>query len=165
MNKDITIRKNPSDVQILREASEQPLLTIEEEIELANRIKRGDEEALRKLITCNMRYVVSIAKQYQDRGLSLEELIEAGNKGLEQAAKKFNPEHGFKFIAYAVWFIKASILARLNIKDSDKEPSDFTDEEKKEIVNKLSDEREKAILTKWLGLGHTTESFSEISSV
>ena len=67
MNKDITIRKNPSDVQILREASEQPLLTIEQEIELANRIKRGDEEALRQPITCNMRYVVSIAKQYQDR--------------------------------------------------------------------------------------------------
>ena len=138
MNKDITIHNRKLVEPILNEVSEQPLLIIEKEIELANRIKRGDEVAFRQLITCNMRYVVSIAKQYQDRGLSLEELIETGNKGLEQAAKKFNPERGFKFIAYAGWFIKASILARLNIKDSDKEPSDFTDEEKKEIVIKIS---------------------------
>lgn len=84
-------------------------ITIEQELELTNRIKLGDEEALTELHNCNLRFVVSVAKQYQDRGKSLEELIEAGNKGLELAAKKFDPERGVKFIPYALWFVRESI--------------------------------------------------------
>ena len=101
MNKDITIRKNQSVESLLKEAAEQPLLTIDQEVELANRIKQGDKGALTELYNCNLRFVVSVAKQYQNRGKSMEELIEAGNKGLELAAIKFDPQRGFKFIAYA----------------------------------------------------------------
>ena len=152
MDENITISNNQSAESLLKEVHSHPLLTVEQEIELAKRIKKGDEEAFRQLVNGNLRFVVSIAPQYQDRGQSLEELIEAGKKGLKIAARKFEPECGFKFISYAVWWIRASILAGLCITDSNKEPSELTDEEKRELVDRLTNEREKAILTRWLGL-------------
>ena len=113
MNKNITIRKSQSVDSSLQDASKHPLLTIEEEVMLAKRVQQGDEDAMKRLYEANLRFVVSVAKQYQNRGKSMEELIEAGNKGLELAARRFDPQRGFKFIAYAVWFIRASILAFL----------------------------------------------------
>lgn len=161
MKKDITNCNSWSVESILKEVSKRPLLTIEQEIELTSRIQKGDEEALRQLVNGNLRFVVSVANLYLDRGLCLEELIEAGNIGLEQAAKRFLPERGFKFISYVIWFIRASMLARISIKDSGKEPSDLTVEEKKEIVSKLTNEREKAILIRWFGLDNSPESLQE----
>lgn len=115
MKKNITIRKSQSVDSFLQDASKHPLLTIEEEVMLAKRVQQGDEDedAMKRLYEANLRFVVSVAKQYQNRGMSMEELIEAGNKGLELAARRFDPQRGFKFIAYAVWFIRASILAFL----------------------------------------------------
>lgn len=113
MNKNITIRKSQSVDSFLQDASKHPLLTIEEEVMLAKRVQQGDENAMKRLYEANLRFVVSVAKQYQNRGKSMEELIEAGNKGLELAARRLDPQRGFKFIAYAVWFIRASILAFL----------------------------------------------------
>ena len=162
MDENITISNNQSAEALLKEVYDHPLLTVEQEIELAKRIKKADEEALRQLFNGNLRFVLSIARQYQDRGRSLEELIEIGKKGLELAARKFEPERGFKFIAYAVWWIRASILAGLCITDSNKEPSELTDEEKRELVDRLTNEREKAILTRWLGLDSSHESLEEI---
>ena len=113
MKKNITIRMSQSVDSFLQDASKHPLLTIEEEVMLAKRVQQGDEDAMKRLYEANLRFVVSVAKQYQNRGKSMEELIEAGNKGLELAARRFDPQRGFKFIAYAVWFIRASILAFL----------------------------------------------------
>ena len=113
MNKNITIRKSQSVDSFLQDDSKHPLLTIEEEVMLAKRVQQGDEDAMKRFYEANLRFVVSVAKQYQNRGKSMEELIEAGNKGLELAARRFDPQRGFKFIAYAVWFIRASILAFL----------------------------------------------------
>lgn len=109
MNKNITIRNSQSVESLLKEAAKQPLLILEQEVELAHRIKEGDKEALAKLITSNLRFVVSVAKQYQDRGLSMEELVEAGKEGLKIASKKFDPSRKFKFISYAVWYIRQAI--------------------------------------------------------
>ena len=108
-----TNRNSQLEESIHKEVSNQPQLTTEQEIELANRIKKGDRDALLQLINGNSRFVVSVAKRYQDRGLTLEKLILAGNKGLELAAKKFDPQLGFKFISYAVWWIRQSILAAI----------------------------------------------------
>ena len=102
MNKKITNRVSQSLDSYLIEVNKHPLQTVEEQTELAHSIKEGDEEALAQLITGNLRFVVSVAKQYQNMGKSMEELIEAGKKGLELAAKKFDPQRGFKLIAYAV---------------------------------------------------------------
>ena len=113
MNKKITNRVSQSLDSYLIEVNKHPLQTVEEQTELAYRIKEGDEEALAKHIIGNLRFVVRVAKQYQHRGKSMEELIEAGNKGLELAARRFDPQRGFKFIACAVWFIRASILELL----------------------------------------------------
>lgn len=162
MDENITISNNQSAESLLKEVHSHPLLTVEQEIELAKRIKKGDEEAFRQLVNGNLRFVVSIVRQYKDRGRSLEELIEAGKKGLELAIRKFEPESGFKFITYAVWWIRASILADLCITDSNKEPSELTDEEKREIVDRLTNEHEKAILTRWLGLDNSHASLEEI---
>ena len=162
MNKKITNCVSLPVESLLKEATEQPLLTVEQEVELANRIKQGDDEALMDLYNCNLRFVVSVAKQYQNRGKSMEELIEAGNKGLELAAKKFDPQRGFKFIAYAVWFIRASILAFLETSKNDINFSDLTKEEKRELVSKISNERDKEILTRWFGLVDSPESLDEI---
>ena len=162
MNKKITNRVCQSLDSYLVEVNKHPLQTVEEQTELAHRIKGGDDEALAQLIAGNLRFVVSVAKQYQNRGKSMEELIEAGNKGLELAAKKFDPQRGFKFIAYAVWFIRASILAFLETSKNDMNFSDLTKEEKRELVSKISNERDKEILTRWFGLVDSPESLDEI---
>ena len=109
MKKKITNRVSLPVESLLKEATEQTLLTVEQEVELANRIKQGDDEALMDLYNCNLRFVVSVAKQYQDRGLTMEELVEAGKEGLKIACKKFDPSRKFKFISYAVWYIRQAI--------------------------------------------------------
>ena len=109
MKKKITNRVSLPVESLLKEATEQTLLTVEQEVELANRIKQGDDEALMDLYNCNLRFVVSVAKQYQDRGLTMEELVEAGKEGLKIASKKFDPSRKFKFISYAVWYIRQAI--------------------------------------------------------
>ena len=106
-------RANESLDRYLQEIGEVPLLTPDEEIELAKRIKNNDQEALEKLTQANLRFVVSVAKQYQNQGLSLGDLINEGNLGLIKAAKRFDETRGFKFISYAVWWIRQSILASL----------------------------------------------------
>ena len=97
----------------LREIGETPLINASEEVELAKRIKRGDHKALEKLTKANLRFVVSVAKQYQNQGLSLADLINEGNIGLIKAAKRFDETRGFKFISYAVWWIRQAILQAL----------------------------------------------------
>jgi RNA polymerase primary sigma factor len=97
----------------LREISKESLLSSEEELDLANAIKEGSAHALNRLIRCNLRFVVSVAKQYQNRNMKLEDLINEGNMGLIKAARKFDPSKGFKFISYAVWWIRQSILHAL----------------------------------------------------
>lgn len=163
MKKNITNRISQSLDSYIVEVNKHPLQTVEEQTELAHRIKGGDDEALAQLIAGNLRFVVSVAKQYQNRGKSMEELIEAGNKGLELAAKKFDPQRSFKFIAYAVWFIRASILAFLETSKNSINLSELTVEEKRGLVSKMTNERDKEILTKWLGLIDSTESLEEIS--
>jgi RNA polymerase primary sigma factor len=97
----------------LREIGETPLINASEEVELAKRIRRGDQKALEKLTKANLRFVVSVAKQYQNQGLSLADLINEGNIGLIKAAKRFDETRGFKFISYAVWWIRQAILQAL----------------------------------------------------
>lgn len=97
----------------LREIGETPLINAKQEVELAKRIKEGDQEALEKLTKANLRFVVSVAKQYQNQGLSLSDLINEGNIGLIKAAKRFDETRGFKFISYAVWWIRQAILQAL----------------------------------------------------
>lgn len=106
-------RENQSLDKYLQEIGEVPLLIPEEEIELARRIKKGDQNSLEKLTKANLRFVVSVAKQYQNQGLSLGDLINEGNLGLIKAAKRFDETRGFKFISYAVWWIRQSILQAL----------------------------------------------------
>src|SRR6266511_4194203 len=99
--------------QYLREISQYPLITREEEVSLAQRIKQGEEEALDKLVRSNPRFVVSVAKKYQNQGVSLSDLINEGNLGLIRAAHKFDETKGIKFISYAVWWIRQAILQAL----------------------------------------------------
>ncbi len=113
ITKSITNRESPSLDKYLQEIGKEELITVEEEVELAQRIRKGDEEALEKLIKANLRFVVSVAKQYQNQGLSLPDLINEGNLGLVKAAEKFDETRGFKFISYAVWWIRQSILQAL----------------------------------------------------
>jgi len=110
ITKSITNRDNEVFKAYLREISRYPLLTAEEEKELGNKIKAGDKKAKDKLINSNLRFVISVAKQYQGQGLDLLDLVECGNIGLIKASEKFNPERGYKFISYAVWWIKQSII-------------------------------------------------------
>lgn len=106
----ITNRESLALTKYLNEISNIPMLTTQEEIELAVRIKSGDQKALEDLTTANLRFVVSVAKNYQNQGLSLSDLINEGNVGLMKAAKRFDETRGFKFISYAVWWIRQSIL-------------------------------------------------------
>ena len=98
----------------LAEISKIPMLTTDEEVSLAAKIRHGDEEALEKLVKGNLRFVVSVAKQYQCKGISLMDLINEGNIGLIKAAREFDETRGFKFISYAVWWIRQSIISAMN---------------------------------------------------
>ena len=111
--KSITNRESLSLDKYLQEIGREDLITVEEEVELAQRIRNGDRAALEKLTRANLRFVVSVAKQYQNQGLSLPDLINEGNLGLIKAAEKFDETRGFKFISYAVWWIRQSILQAL----------------------------------------------------
>ncbi|MDR1860275.1 MAG: RNA polymerase sigma factor RpoD/SigA [Bacteroidales bacterium] len=113
ITKSITNRESASLDKYLQEIGKEELVTVEEEVELAQRIKKGDQTALEKLTRANLRFVVSVAKQYQNQGLSLPDLINEGNLGLIKAAEKFDETRGFKFISYAVWWIRQSILQAL----------------------------------------------------
>ncbi|MDD2387163.1 MAG: RNA polymerase sigma factor RpoD/SigA [Bacteroidales bacterium] len=113
ITKSITNRESASLDKYLQEIGKEELITVDEEVELAQRIKQGDRVALEKLTRANLRFVVSVAKQYQNQGLSLPDLINEGNLGLIKAAEKFDETRGFKFISYAVWWIRQSILQAL----------------------------------------------------
>ena len=110
ISKSITNRESASLEKYLQEIGHQDLLTADEEVELAQQIKKGDRKALERLTKANLRSVVSVAKQYQNKGLSLPDLINEGNLGLIKAAEKYDETRGFKFISYAVWWIRQSIL-------------------------------------------------------
>jgi RNA polymerase primary sigma factor len=113
ITKSITNRESQSLDKYLQDIGREELITAEEEVELARRIKQGDQWALEKLTRANLRFVVSVSKQYQNQGLTLPDLINEGNLGLIKAAQKFDETRGFKFISYAVWWIRQSILQAL----------------------------------------------------
>lgn len=113
ISKSITNRESQSLEKYLQEIGKVELISAEEEVKLAQRIKKGDQVALEKLTKANLRFVVSVAKQYQNQGLSLPDLINEGNVGLIKAAQRFDETKGFKFISYAVWWIRQSILQAL----------------------------------------------------
>lgn len=109
----ITERSSDSFVAYLKEVNKHPLLSIEEEVEVARRMRQGDRKAFETLINSNLRFVISVAKQYQNQGLTLSDLVNEGNLGLIKAAEKFDETKGFKFISYAVWWVRQSILQAL----------------------------------------------------
>ncbi|HRG57673.1 MAG TPA: RNA polymerase sigma factor RpoD/SigA [Bacteroidia bacterium] len=113
ITKSITNRESASLDKYLQEIGREELISADEEVQLAKRIREGDQSALEKLTKSNLRFVVSVAKQYQNQGLSLPDLINEGNLGLIKAAKRFDETRGFKFISYAVWWIRQSILQAL----------------------------------------------------
>lgn len=113
ISKSITNRETASLDKYLQDIGKEGMITADEEVELARRIKSGDQKALDKMVNANLRFVVSVAKQYQNQGLSLPDLINEGNLGLIKAAQRFDETRGFKFISYAVWWIRQSILQAL----------------------------------------------------
>ena len=114
ITKSITNRESAALEKYLQEISKETMISTEEEVELAQRIKKGDQKALERLTKANLRFVVSVAKQYQNQGLSLPDLINEGNLGLLKAAERFDETRGFKFISYAVWWIRQSILQAIS---------------------------------------------------
>ena len=114
ITKSITNRESAALEKYLQEISKETMISAEEEVELAQRIKKGDKKALERLTKANLRFVVSVAKQYQNQGLSLPDLINEGNLGLLKAAERFDETRGFKFISYAVWWIRQSILQAIS---------------------------------------------------
>ncbi len=114
ITKSITNRESASLDKYLQEIGRYELITVEEEVELAQRIRKGDQAAIEKLTQANLRFVVSVAKQYQNQGLTLPDLINEGNLGLIKAAEKFDETRGFKFISYAVWWIRQAIMQAIN---------------------------------------------------
>ena len=110
ITKSITNRETASLDKYLQDIGKEELITADEEVQLAQKVKQGDQKALEKLVKANLRFVVSVAKQYQNQGLSLSDLINEGNVGLMKAARRFDETKGFKFISYAVWWIRQSIL-------------------------------------------------------
>ncbi|MBR5989525.1 RNA polymerase primary sigma factor [Prevotella aff. ruminicola Tc2-24] len=114
ITKSITNRESASLEKYLQEIGKEEMISAEEEVELAQRIKKGDQKALERLTRANLRFVVSVAKQYQNQGLSLPDLINEGNLGLLKAAERFDETRGFKFISYAVWWIRQSILQAIS---------------------------------------------------
>jgi RNA polymerase primary sigma factor len=114
ITKSITNRESAALEKYLQEISKETMISAEEEVELAQRIKKGDPKALERLTKANLRFVVSVAKQYQNQGLSLPDLINEGNLGLLKAAERFDETRGFKFISYAVWWIRQSILQAIS---------------------------------------------------
>ena len=114
INKSITNRQNAALDKYLVDISREKLISTDEEVELAQKIHKGDQRALNKLVRANLRFVVSVAKQYQNQGLSLNDLVNEGNIGLVKAAQKFDETRGFKFISYAVWWIRQSILQAIS---------------------------------------------------
>src|SRR3978361_1946230 len=113
ISKSITNRESQSLEKYLQEIGKVSLVNPEEEVQLARSIKLGDEKALNRLVNSNLRFVVSVSKQYQNQGLTLSDLINEGNLGLIKAAQRFDETRGFKFISYAVWWIRQSILQAL----------------------------------------------------
>lgn len=113
ITKQVTNRESKSLDKYLQDIGKIPLITADEEVELAQRIRKGDQKALDTLTTANLRFVVSVSKQYQNQGLTLPDLINEGNAGLVKAAKRFDETRGFKFISYAVWWIRQAILQAL----------------------------------------------------
>ena len=114
ITKSIINRESASLEKYLQEIGKEEMISAEEEVELAQRIKKGDQKALERLTRANLRFVVSVAKQYQNQGLSLPDLINEGNLGLLKAAERFDETRGFKFISYAVWWIRQSILQAIS---------------------------------------------------
>ncbi len=114
ITKQITQRADESISRYFHEISKHSMITAEEEVELSVRIRNGDDDALEKLVVANLRFVISVAKQYQNQGLSFSDLINEGNLGLVKAAKKFDETRGFKFISYAVWWIRQSIIQAIS---------------------------------------------------
>ena len=112
--KSITNRESASLEKYLQEIGKEEMISAEEEAELAQRIRKGDQKALERLTKANLRFVVSVAKQYQNQGMSLSDLINEGNLGLLKAAERFDETRGFKFISYAVWWIRQSILQAIS---------------------------------------------------
>ena len=152
IQKSITNRSSEALDKYLVEIGRAPLISIDEEIELAQKIKKGGPEGERakdKLVTANLRFVVSVAKQYQHQGLTLTDLIDEGNIGLIKAAQKFDETRGFKFISYAVWWIRQSILEEIGDK------LNLTRERVRQIreksISKLRDSGNAKILMKYLG--------------
>ena len=114
ISQSITDRQDASLNYYFKDVSRQPMISQEEEIELTKKIKEGDETAVKKLVEANLRFVISVAKQYQNKGLALVDLIQEGNLGLLEAARKFDETRGFRFISYAVWWIRQAIIKALS---------------------------------------------------